>query len=86
MAPTAQEMDLPAIGPSVIATATGVALEKATLAHSWLTERGDECLFACSGTKITSGTERLVLVSRYRMLLVRWKYYRAAFVRTRVEL
>ena len=62
-----------------ISQATGVALEKCTLAHMFLYERGDEVLFACSATKLTSGTDRLVLISRYRLLLVRWKWGRAAF-------
>ena len=62
-----------------ISSASSVSLEKCQTVHAWLTERGDEAVFACAATKLTSGTERLVLVSRYRLLLVRWKFRRAAF-------
>ncbi|KOO28731.1 leucine-rich repeat-containing protein [Chrysochromulina tobinii] len=62
-----------ALGAHSIATAAGCTVEKAQQALSYLTERGDEALFACSGTKLASGTDRLVLVSRYRLVLVRWK-------------
>ena len=62
-----------ALGAHSIATAASCTVEKAQQALSYLTERGDEALFACSGTKLASGTDRLVLVSRYRLVLVRWK-------------
>ena len=72
-------MSSSALGPGAIAQATGVSSDKAQAVHAFLTSTGDEAVFACSATKLSSGTDRLVLVSRYRLLLVRWKFRRAAF-------
>lgn len=68
-----------ALSAHKIAAVARVTPENAETAFQWLADRGDEALFACSATKISSGTERLVIVSRYRLLLVRWKWGRPAF-------
>ena len=73
-----------ALSAGAIASACSVAAEKAQVAHAYLVERGDEALFACAATKLQSGTDRLVLISRYRLLLVRWKFRRAAFKEMRL--
>lgn len=62
-----------------VQSACGFSLEKCALAYSFIADKGDQVLFACSATKLSSGTERLVLISRYRLLLVRWKWGRPAF-------
>ena len=61
------------LGPSAIASASGLSLDKCQVAHTYLAEHGDAAIFACSATKLSSGTDRLVIISHYRLLLVRWK-------------
>ena len=70
--------ELKPLGASAIASDSGVRLDNAQLAQAWLAERGDEALFACSATKLSSGNDRLMIVSRYRLLLVRWPPFRKA--------
>ena len=76
--------DLKPLGVSGISAACGNRIENAQQVQSWLLDRGDEAIFACSGTKLSSGTDRLVIVSRYRLLLVRWKFRRPAFKELRL--
>jgi hypothetical protein len=64
---------------SDIAAASSFDHDKAATAYGWLLDRGDAPIFACSATKLASGTDRLVLVSRYRLLLVRWRFGRPTF-------
>lgn len=72
------------VGPVVldasdIAAATSFEHGKALAAYGWLLDRGDAPLFACAAAKLCNGNERMLLVSRYRLLLVRWKFGRPAF-------
>ena len=73
-----------ALGPSAIASATGLSQEKCQVANTYLTDHGDECVFATAAEQKQKGTDRLVIISRYRLLLVRWKYRRPAFKELRL--
>ena len=67
--------DFRALGAASIASAAGTSQDRSAQVFAYLTERGDEAIFACSASqKANSGgaTDRLFVISRYRVLLVRW--------------
>ena len=69
---------LKALSPHDVCSASGVDIAQAEQAWTWLVDRGDQPTFACAATKLASGTQRLVIISLYRLLLVRWRFGRPA--------
>ena len=61
------------LGGAAIASGAGTSPERAAQVFSYLAERGDDAIFACSASQKAAGaTDRLFVLSRYRVLLVRW--------------